>query len=367
MKIQRLTLLPFLCTLLLACQSETLEQNQTVRPVKTEIIQNSDGFLPVAYSGLVKAASNTNLSFRVGGTLSERPITVGQTLKMGDLVAQLDKTDLQLEEAKATGAVGQAQAEMNKAHSKLKRIRQLAETGNVSPTEYDDAKGVYESARSILQQNKTNLNIAQQSLSYTTLTAPTDDCIVVTIDIQVNEAVSAGKSIVQLNCSRAMEVKVAIPETIIGSIQASDVVKVHVNALTGKTLQGLVTEVGVESEGATFPVTVQLTEVDEQLRSGMAATVIFSVKQHNQSGIYVPSNAIASDRDGFYVFIYAQNTDASRQEMAKQGVAKKRRIQVGSLSLQGVAVLHGLNVGERLITAGVHHLHDGQIIRLMSQ
>jgi len=362
MKIQWLTLFPFICLFLSACQPETPEQNQTIRPVKTEIIHDSDGFLPLAYSGLVKAASNTNLSFRVGGTLSQRPITVGQTLNMGDLVAQLDKTDLKLEVEKATAAVGQAQAEMNKTHSKLKRIRQLTKTGNASHTEYDDAKGLYESAKSVLQQNKTNLNIAQQSLSYTTLTAPTNDCIVVTIDIQVNEAVTAGKSIVQLNCSTAMEVKVAIPETIIGSIQSSDPVKVKVNALTGKTLHGLVTEVGVESEGSTFPVTIQLTTVDEQLRSGMAATVIFSIKQHDQSGIYIPSYAIASDRGGFYVFIYTQEPNTSNQ-----GTAKKRRIQVGHLSLQGVTVLHGLNVNERLITAGVHHLHDGQTIRLMSE
>jgi multidrug efflux pump subunit AcrA (membrane-fusion protein) len=89
----------------------------------------------------------------------------------------------------------------------------------------------------------------------------------------------------------------------------------------------------------------------------MAAEVIFRFESTREERIIVPSNAVGEDRQGRFVFVV---------EPAEEGfgIAHRRPVVIGDLTEQGIEILEGLNDGERVVTAGVTKLNDGQQVRL---
>ncbi|MBW1832189.1 MAG: HlyD family efflux transporter periplasmic adaptor subunit, partial [Deltaproteobacteria bacterium] len=165
-----------------------------------------------------------------------------------------------------------------------------------------------------------------------------------TVDIEVNEYVQAGELVATLLAGEQIEVSVSVPASVIRSIKKGAEAKARFNSLEGKVFAGTVTEVGVASVGGatTFPVTVRLTEGQDQVRAGMSADVTFVFASEKDGPRYsLPISAVGEDREGRFVFILEKTGDAL-------GTVHRTPVEVGDL----------------VVTAGVSRIYDGLQVRV---
>jgi RND family efflux transporter MFP subunit len=138
-------------------------------------------------------------------------------------------------------------------------------------------------------------------------------------------------------------------------------VGVEISAIPGTNFTGRVTEVAPSADAttSTYPVRVVVENESDAIRSGMAARVVFELGDEGVSSdaLVVPASAVGEDGDGRFVFV----VEGSPGEV---GSVEKRHISIGRMTREGFEVLEGLSVGERVATAGLQNLLDGQAVRL---
>jgi len=342
-----------------ACSSAEPPPEPELRPVRFEVVSSVETGRRRSFSGTCRPAVEPRLSFKVGGTITQRPVNMGDRVARGALIAQLDPSDYQLQVEEAAAALRRAEAESRNAQASFDRIRGLYENGNASRTDFDAARAAAESGRAYMESIRKRLDLARQQLSYTRLVAPVAGAVA-EVRAEVNENVRAGQEVVQLATEEGYEVVVTVPESLIGQIRYGQDVRVTFDALPGRTFGGTVTEVGVTSSttGAAFPVTARLVDDDPGIRPGMAAELEFHFEATGAGAHFrAPPQAVAEDRRGRFVFVVEPGDEG-------RGVVRRRDVKVGSLTPAGLEVLEGLEEGDRLVTAGISQIEDGDTVKL---
>ena len=348
-----------LALLFIACEKVPTPKEE-LRPVLTETVEISHTLPPLYFSGFSKAERFINLSFRVSGLIQKLPINVGDRLKGGQVIAELDPTDYIIELQNQVASLDEAEAEARKSTAQYKRIKALYESESASRDELDSARAAHEAAKAAVEQANARVDLAEKQLSYTTLYAEYDHCEVSTKEAEINENVTAGEPIAQLTCGTKLEVEVAIPESEISDIYVGQKTDVIFQAFPNRSFSARVTEVGVSAAGgATFPVTVRLDETSDQLRSGMATKVIFyDEKRQEKPTIIVPIEAVGEDRSGYFVYVY---------EGGAEGVVYQERVTIGELRPGGFTITSGLLEGQKVVIAGLRFLYDGKKVKLLEE
>jgi RND family efflux transporter MFP subunit len=348
-----------LMIIVLSCGEEQPAE-EILRPVRYQAIYASGGERTRTFSGVAQAGLRSRLSFKVNGTGQRIPVRVGDKVKPGQLIAELDPTDFQLQVEQARASLESARAQERNAKANYDRISQLYERRNASRNDLDAARASSESAIAQVSAADKQLDLARSQLSYTRLTAPVSGGIAM-VDVEVNENVQSGHTIVELSSGSNLEVKVAIPGILISQIREGDKVEVSFDAISGKTFLARVTEVGLAATefATTFPVTVLLDKAEEDLRPGMAAEVAFQFGDEGlKERIVVPSISVGEDREGRFVFVVEPSGEPDI------GVVKRQSVTIGDFIDQGIEITEGLEDGELLVTAGVSKLTDGQKVKL---
>lgn len=348
---------------LVACQEESPPPEPVVRSVRYAQAIAAGTSRPRTFTGTAQAASAQRLSFLVSGTVQSLPVEVGSRVRRGELLAQLDSRDYSLQQQRAEAELAQAQAQARSAVAEYERVVALYENRNASRSDLDAARASFESAEATVRSAQTGLRLAEQDVEYTTMTAPVDG-VVSSVDVEVNETVSTGETIVIINMAGNPEVAVAVPSAFIRRIQAGDRVRVELDALAGFEYEATVTQVGTTTVGGgTFLVTVRLNEDTEEVRPGMAAEATFQVEGQSATGdslrVLVPSEAVGQDQAGQFVWVL-QPIDGDF------ATAERRVVSVGALSENGLEVLNGVEDGEYVATAGLSSLSEGQRLRLLA-
>jgi len=138
-------------------------------------------------------------------------------------------------------------------------------------------------------------------------------------------------------------------------------VSIEVSSLN-KNFEGRVFEVSpvVDSNSATYPVKIEIINASEEVKPGMASSVTFdfgSGQETIDNSLIVPVKAVGEDGSGNYVFII-------ESEDGKTGTVKKKVIEIGELTANGFKINSGLQGGEKIATAGLQTLLDGQKVKL---
>ncbi len=185
-------------------------------PVRFEIVASVEAGRRRSFSGTCQPAVEPQLSFKVDGTIARRPVNMGDRVRRGALIAELDPSDFQLRLEEAAAALRRAEAESRNAQAGFSRIRGLYENGNASRTDFDGARAAAESGRANVESVRKRLELARQQLSYTRLVAPVAGAIA-EVSAEVNENVRAGQEVVRLAAEEGYEVVVTVPESLIGA------------------------------------------------------------------------------------------------------------------------------------------------------
>jgi RND family efflux transporter MFP subunit len=349
------------CLVLASCKEE-VEEPEVIRPVRYITVEGSDAATQRTFSGVAKAGQESRLSFQVSGQVLSVPINVGDTVEKGQTIARMDPTDYALQLQNAQAAAAQSRAQERNAKATYERTQALYENQNASRQDLDADRTSYDSAKAGLESANQQIRLRQRQLGYTHLKAPEPGTIA-TVDIEVNEYVQAGTLVATLLAGDQIEVSVSVPASIIRSVERGAEAKARFNSLGGKTLKGTVTEVGVSSVGGatTFPVTVRLTEGQDQVRAGMAADVTFVFASVGNGPKYsLPVSAVGEDREGRFVFKLEKTGDGL-------GVVRRSSVEVGQLESNGIAISAGIEPGDLVVTAGVSRIYDGLEVRVPDQ
>lgn len=349
--------------LLTRCGSGTPEKKEVIRPVRTQTVTVTGGERERTFSGTVKSGQEAKISFKVAGTINQIHVKVGDRVKAGKLIAQLDKKDYRVEVQRAEASLDQARAQTLNARSAYERVRGLYENRNASKSELDSARAGYESSTASLRSLEKQLEMARLKLGYTQLYAPVNGSIA-RVSAEVNENVGAGTPVVVLTSGQKLEVQVAIPEMLIAGIREGDKAVVSAGALKGKTFDAVIKEVAVSSTGigSTFPVTVQIQENAPGLRSGMTAEVTLHFKsagKKTQKVIIVPTFAVGEDRQGRFVYTVKRLDDT-------YAAIERKPVKTGDITTGGIEILDGLTEGDQVVTAGISKITPGQKVKAPS-
>ncbi len=350
----------FITVLLFPSCKEEVEIQETIRPVRTIKAVPTEGSYVRTFSGVAQAGTESRLSFRVPGTVKSIPVRVGSRVKAGQLLAELDSYDYELRLQQAISSLMQAKAQSRHADANYERARALYEKRSTSRSEFDAARMSKEAADANVQTLEKQKELAQMQLNYTKIRAPLDGAIA-EVRVEVNENVQAGMPIIVLTSGSHIEVKVAIPEILISLIEEEKAVSVKFDAVPGKEFQATVTEVGVKSTGmaTTFPVTLQLSQPDPDIRAGMVANAEFRFRLTDESVRFiVPSEAVGEDREGRFVFII----DPLPEEEG-YGTIRRKPVSIGELTEDGLEIFKGLTDGDLVVTAGLSQIGDGQKVK----
>jgi RND family efflux transporter MFP subunit len=346
-------------TLSVSC-GEDIEPEEVIRPVRYAKVLTTGGSRLRTFSGTVQAGMESRLSFKVGGTVKSLPAAVGDVVKKGQLLVELEDSDYRLRVQEAEASLLQAQAQERNAESSYERVQALYENRNASKQDLDAARAAFESARAQVETIGKRLELARLQVSYTRLKAPFAGSVA-QVHVDENENVGSGSPVVTLTASGIPEVAVSVPGILISQVRTGTSAQVRCDAVPGVVFSATVAEVGVASTGFanTFPVTVRLDEAVDEVRPGMAAEVSFVFETAGTvERMIVPAVAVGEDRLGRFVYVIEPGEDG-------QVVARRRPVTVGDLTPEGLEIIEGLQEDELVVTAGVSRIADGQAVRLL--
>ncbi|MBK8285451.1 MAG: efflux RND transporter periplasmic adaptor subunit [Ahniella sp.] len=306
-----------------------------------------------SYSGDVRARYQSSLGFRVAGKIRDRLVDNGAVVKAGQVLAELEPQDIDLQRTASEAAVASAEADLALANSELERHRQLLEKNYISQALFDARSNQQKAASARFEQAKAQLNVARNQSSYTTLSADADGVITQWF-AEVGQVVAAGQPIVGLARSGEMETQIDVPESRVGEFGKGRPVIVQLWAERGSRYAGKVREVSPSADQATrtYSVRVAFDEADQAVKLGMSTRVFFT-DSAAPSAVLIPLSALHEKDRKPAVWVL---------DPAKNAV-QLREVQVGQYREDGVTIIAGLTTEDRVVTAGVHKLRPGQVIK----
>jgi RND family efflux transporter MFP subunit len=344
---------------LVSCIEKPQKPPEVIRPVVTIKAPGRGAFRERIFSGTANAAVETLLSFRVSGEIKELPVKKGMKVKVGALIARLDPTDYELQVKQNEAELAQAEAALEQAQAEYERTRQLYEARNASKSDLDSQQAYYKSSLAARDAAMKGLEMALQQLEYCTLRAPLAGSIA-SVPVEVHETVSAGQTIASMTSGDKLEMEIGIPESLIGQIRMGQQCTVHFDALPGVSHAARVSEVGIQAgDSSTYPVTLTLTKVHAGIRLGMVGEAVFRLKPASgEHAIIIPQVAVVPTTDGkHYLWIYQPDTQT----------VKKRMVNIGDLTSEGLQISAGLTPGEIVVVRGVHRLSEGMKVKLLDE
>lgn len=339
---------------LTACSEEkTAEAPEIVRPVKVTEIAAADQGRKLDYSGSVRARTEMNLGFRVGGKITERLVDIGERVKPGDVLARLDAVDYQLAVSRAEADLAAAQKQAEITELAKRRAESLNAKNVASQSELEQATLAYDQAVSARQSAVSALEQARNQVAYADLKSDQNG-IVTAVSADIGQVVSAGTPVLSVAVDGQKEVQIAVPEMDVAQFKPGKTVKARFWSATDITLDGKVREVAgsADPQSRTFAVRVSLPE-DSRVLLGMTAT-IEAVEDNAVPTWSIPLAALAKKDDRPVVWIVDR----------EKGTVSSRSVKVADFSDDGVRILEGLAKGDLVVSAGTQFMKEEMKVKL---
>jgi len=342
-----------------ACK-EKIEIVEQVRAIKTITVSELATSQIRKFSGIVRAADSSNLSFEVNGKVETVEVDVGDPVRKGQVLAVLDKEPYRLDVDAAQAELVKAEANVINTNEEYERQERVYLQGAGAKSKLDQAKYNYNAAESQVKYQVAKLNLAKRNLRETMLTSPYDGHIAWR-DVDPHEEITVGQRIFAIDAIGALEVHLAVPETTINQIQIDTPATISFPTLPDHSVEGRVSDIGSAAVKANaFPVKVGLSAPPANINPGMTAEASLVLKDDSQfTGYLVPLQAILPDQkvNHGYVFVYDSNISAVR----------KTPIRLIGQERNKVIVSEGVSTGDIIAVAGVSFLADGMKVKLMKQ
>ena len=277
------------------CSGGKKEEKVTFETAKVEKgnIQTS-----ITATGTIEPVTSVTVGTQVSGIVSRLYVDYNSVVKRGQVIAELDRTNLISELNAQKASLASAQSSLNYQQSNYERYKTLFDKGLVSADEYESARLQYEQAKQQVAQSRESVQRAQTNLGYATITSPIDG-VVLSKSVEEGQTVAASFNTPELFTIAQdltnMRVIADIDEADIGGVKEGQRVTFTVDAFPEDTFEGSVTQVRqqatTESNVVTYEVVISAPNVDLKLKPGLTANVtIFTLEKNDV--LTVPAKAL---------------------------------------------------------------------------
>ncbi|WP_416307088.1 efflux RND transporter periplasmic adaptor subunit [Neptunicella sp. SCSIO 80796] len=349
-KMNRVILLAVDLTLILltnGChKAPQTEDSPELRRVMTQVVESTSAQRWREFPGVVEAAQQADLGFRVAGKLVSIAVEEGDHVAQGQVLARLEDADYQIQ-------LNSAKAEYNQANTEFERAKVLLNKTLIARADYDKLAAQRAAALA-------SLEAAQQNLQYTIIKAPFTG-IIARRYVDNFEDISTMQPIVTIQDLSTLHIKVDIPETVMIRLKQASGTKVYASfdALPNQQFPLALQAVSTEADPAsrTFSVTFNMPSLgNATILPGMSVTVR-GTQQGMPGGILVPTQVVSENTNGRFIYVVQSNGDGT-------GTVHQRAVYTGAIHQQGIVIVSGLQDGERIITAGMSKMSEGLQVRL---
>lgn len=361
-----------------------------IDPAKLAKVEKGDLAKSVVATGKVTPITKVEVKSKASGIVKKLFVEYGDQVKKGQLLAQLDKEEIQaqVEQSRAGLAASEANLKSSEAdyeRSKvdaegpdvplLKRAYEravgMAKEGVVSTSALEDAQKNYELAlnkqnvakaqltvmkakiaqsQAQVAQDRAHLNQLEEQLSYTDIESPIDG-IVLSRDVEIGDAVSSilvlGSSatlVMTLGDTSEVYVKGKVDESDIGKVYLGQPARIKVESFKDKTFNGKVTKIspmGVEKDNVTtFEVRVSINNPGGELKAEMTANAEIILEEH-KNVLQIPEGAILYDKD--------KKASVEIPDPSAKDGKKKLAVNIGISNGAKTELLSGLKEGDQVV------------------
>ena len=259
---------------------------------KTEKVAKVNILNSITATGTIEPVNEVTVGTQVSGIVSKLYVDYNSVVKKGQVIAELDKSNLMSQLNTAKAQLSQAQASLRSAQSDLayqkanyNRYKTLYQKGLISANDYETARLSYQTSQQTVVSRKDQVVSAQEevsraqtNLSYATITSPIDG-IVVSKSVEEGQTVNANMSTPDLFTIAQdltnMQVVADVDEADIGDVKKGERVTFTVDAYPDDTFEGVVTQVRLEATTTnnvvTYEVVISAPNADMKLKPGLTA------------------------------------------------------------------------------------------------
>mgnify|MGYP002672860108 FL=1 len=252
--------------------------------VATHTLQNS-----ITATGTIEAVTSVTVGTQVSGIVNKLYVDYNSVVKKGQVIAELDKTNLISELNTAKANLASTESNLSYQSANMKRYQTLYKKGLVSADEYENALLAYRQAKEQVATSRENVQKAQTNLGYATITSPIDGTVI-SKSVEEGQTVAASFNTPELftiaKDLKNMQVIANVDEADIGGVAVGNRVNFTVDAYPDDTFQGVVKQVRLEATTTnnvvTYEVVISAPNADLKLKPGLTANVtIFTKEQAN--------------------------------------------------------------------------------------
>ena len=326
-----------------------------VRPVRSVAIEKRQLGDPVVVSGNVRARDEVSLAFRITGRIIERKVGVGDLVQAGQTVALLDSEVERNSRNSAKADVAAARATLDQSEAFERRQKKLLSELVISPNEYDSALRQLKTSQAQLDAAQARLKSAEEQLTYTELKSDAAG-VITEKGAEVGEVVQAGQMVLKVAQQTGRDAVFNVPSQAIrdglslgqeGEVWLADHPEIKVD--------GKIRQISPQADPVTRNYQVKAELANPPAEMLLGATVLGRLKLKGESLIEIPSSALTMIEDKPAVWV----VDAKDQRV------HRREIVIARHAPDSDIVTGGLESGERVVTAGVQELHEGQAVKLL--
>jgi RND family efflux transporter MFP subunit len=325
---------------------------EPVRAVRTMELQSGQSQQTDEYPAEVKARVESRLAFRVGGKLVKRLVDVGDAVRAGQALAQLDAQDLQLGQDAARASLAAAAANLSIQEAEFKRYKELREQGYISSLELERREATLKAARAQTDQAKAQLSAQSNQARYAVLIADAAG-VVVGVDAEPGAVVAAGTPVLRVARDGPRDVVFSVPEDRIAAMRAAmarnDSLQVRLTGAAGQTVTARLREIAAAADAMTRTFQVKADIGAAPIRLGQTATVAYRGPAV-AGALLLPLPAVFEHKGQSAVWLLDKPTMT----------VKVMPVVVAGADGNQVRIASGLSAGQTVVTAGVHALTPGQ-------
>lgn len=316
-------------------------------------IQNS-----ITATGTIEPVTSVTVGTQVSGIVSKLYVDYNSIVKKGQVIAELDKTNLISELNTAKANLASAQSALNYQQANYQRYKTLFDKGLVSADDYESARLSYLQAKEQVASSRENVNKAQTNLGYATITSPIDG-IVLSKSVEEGQTVASSFSTPELFVIAQdltdMRVIANIDEADIGGVKEGQRVTFTVDAFPDDSFEGQVTQVRqqatTESNVVTYEVVVSARNDNLKLKPGLTANItIFTLEKNDVLTVpskalrFIPTEAILTKGQ------VIEDCEAQHKVWTLEGnVFKAHAVEIGTSNGMTTEIVNGISKGTKVL------------------
>lgn len=327
---------------------------EPVRAVRTTLVSGSDSVASYEYAAEIRARTESRLGFRVGGKLQSRSVNLGDSVKAGQVLAQIDAQDLRLGQEAARAALAAAQTNLDQASADYRRFKELRDQGFIGAAELERRETAMKTARAQFDQARAQAAVQGNQAAYASLVADAAG-VVTAVEAEPGQVVGAGTPVIRLAHDGPRDAVFSVPEDRVGALrqllgQAGGVTLVPWGS--GVPAKATVREVSAAADPVTRTFLVKADVGDAPVRLGQSANVKIA-SQPVAGVIRLPLTAVTEAKGQTIVWLL------DRQAM----VVRSRPVVVAGADGNTVVIAQGVKPGDEVVVAGTHVLTAGQRVK----